>query len=60
MVGHLRCKRDQSEMREHMGRQVTPPMRGTSPTSGPHLYINRPLKTSTHNLRIFLKSKKFI
>ena len=40
----LSCKRDQSKMREHMGRQVTTPMRDTSPTSCPPLLCKQALK----------------
>ena len=57
---HLSCKRDQSKMREHMGRQVTHLWGVPHLPRVPHLYVNRPLKTSTHNLRIFPKSNKFI
>ena len=47
---HLPCKRDQINMRDYVGRRVTPLKRVTSPTWVPHLHVNR-LLNSQHSLK---------
>ena len=41
-VPHPSCERDQEKKRDCIERLVTPPRRGTPPSRGPHLHVNRP------------------
>ena len=47
---HLTCKRDHIKMSDYMDRWVTPPNQITSPTWGPHLHVNRPLKLTLNRI----------